>query len=454
MFSKIHLKLLVVLMALLSVFGAASAADSPQAGTWHTWVLQSGRQFRLPTPPDRAATAREIEQLIELAETRDDAALLQIAYWNAGPPSYRWNQIAMEELRLQAMPVNMAYRNLALVNVAIYDATVAAWDSKYTYYRARPSIINTNLTTVIPNPPSPSYPSEYAVTAGAASAVLSYLFPDKADYFEAKAQEAAHSRLVAGVEYPSDVEAGLQLGRQVAALVIEHAKVDGTSEPWTGSVPTEPGHWTGENPASPAAANWATWALTSPDEFRPAPPPAYDSAELAAEMQEVRDFARTPVTNSLAMFWEYGSGGRRIYWFWNDVANRLILQSGWNDDAPRAAQAYALLNTAGHDAGVACWDAKYTYWAVRPHQYDPEFKPLFAVPSHPAYPSAHSCFSSASAHVLAHLFPTDADEVFNLLNEASESRIWAGIHFRSDLVSGNEIGLNVAHAIISRTRGS
>lgn len=448
---KHSIKLLVLLILLSTVILApASAADSPQAGAWATWVLESGDQFRLDAPPDAAATADEIAELKDMVGARDEAALTQIAYWNTGPASYRWNQIGMEQLRLQAMPVNMAYRDLALLNVAIYDATVAAWDSKYTYNRPRPSVFDPSLTTVIANPASPSYPSEYAVTAGAASAVLGYLFPDKAQEFEAQAQAAMHSRLLAGVEYPSDVAAGLELGRQVAAQVIERAQTDGTSNQWTGSVPTEPGHWTGENPAAPAAATWTTWALTAPDEFRPAPPPAYDSAELAAEMQEVRDFARTPVTNSLALFWEFGSGGRRVYWFWNDIANRLILQSNWQDDAPRAAQAYALLNTAGHDAGVACWDAKYTYWAIRPHQLDAEFSPLFAVPGHPSYPSAHSCFSSSAAHVLAHLFPTDADEVFALADEASESRIWAGLHFRSDLEAGNQIGRDVANAVIER----
>jgi membrane-associated phospholipid phosphatase len=386
-----------------------------------------------------------------LSAGRDDATLAQIAYWNAGPPSYRWNQIAMEQLRLQAMPVNMAYRDLALVNVAIYDATVAAWDSKYAYNRPRPSEFDSSLTTVIPNPSSPSYPSEYAVTAGAASAVLGYLFPDKAQLFEDKAQEAVHSRLVAGVEYPSDVQAGLELGRQIAAQVIEYGKADGSDAQWTGSIPTEPGHWTGENPASPAAATWATWMLTSPDEFRPEPPPTFDSEQLAAEMQELRDFARTPVTNSIANFWEYGAGGRRVYWFWNDIANRLILQSDWKDNAPAAARAYALLNTAGNDAGVACWDAKYTYWAIRPHQFDPEFSPLFAVPGHPSYPSAHSCFSSSAANVLAYLFPADSDELRDLAREASESRIWAGLHFRSDLEAGIQIGRDVANAVIERS---
>lgn len=136
---------------------------------------------------------------------------------------------------------------------------------------------------MIPNPPSPSYPSEYAVTAGAASTVLAWLFPDKAQVFMDRAQEAVNSRLLAGVEYPSDVEAGLELGRQVAELVIEHGKADRSDAQWTGSVPTEAGKWTGENPIFPMGGTWQTWALESPDQFRPAPPPAYDSEELAAE---------------------------------------------------------------------------------------------------------------------------------------------------------------------------
>lgn len=431
--------------------GALTVQAGSDAGMWQTWVLESGDQFRLDAPPgDNAA---EIAQLKAMAAERDEDALLQIAYWNAGPPSYRWNQIAMNELLAVAMPGNMAYRDLALLNVAIYDATVAAWDSKYAYNRPRPSEVDSSLETVIPNPSSPSYPSEYAVTAGAASAVLGWLFPDKAQMFEDKVQEAVNSRLLAGVEYPSDVEAGLALGRQVAALIIERGKADGSDAQWEGSVPTEPGHWTGENPIFPMAGTWATWVLTSPDQFRPEPPPAYDSEQMAAEMGEVKAFERTPVTNAIASFWEAGSGGRRAYWFWNDIAARLILQSNWEDNAPMAARAYAILNIAGNDAGVACWDAKYAYWGIRPFQLDPEFKPLFTTPNHPAYPSAHTCLSTATAAVLAHLFPTDSAEVLALAKQASESRIWAGIHFRSDLVSGFAIGENVANVVIAHAMG-
>lgn len=459
LFSRHILKLLTIFLAVLSlgILGPAAASPSasgsaqvePEAGTWSTWVLSSGDQLRLSAPPDEAASADEIAQLKELAANRDDAALQQIAYWNSGAPAYRWNQLAMNAVLAQGLITSMAYRDLALLNAAIYDATVAAWDSKDAYQRSRPSEVDPTLTTVIPNPANPSYPSEYAVTAGAASAVLAYLFPDQAQFFQDKAQEAVHSRLLAGVEYPSDVEAGLRLGQQVAELVIERGKADGTDAQWDGTMPTEPGHWTGENPILPMTGTWKAWALTSNDQFRPPPPPAYDSEQEKTELAEVESFERTPVTNAIASFWESGAGGRRGHWFWNDVATRLILSSSWANDAPMAARAYALMNIAGYDAGVACWDAKYTYWAIRPFQLDPEFKPLFTTPNHPSYPSAHGCFSTATATVLASLFPADADEVLALAQEASESRIWAGIHFRSDIEAGVALGQQVAEAVLT-----
>jgi membrane-associated phospholipid phosphatase len=451
--------MMLVVMLSLGILGPALARPSPaaqvesDAGKWQTWVLESASQFRSAAPPDEAATTEEISQLMALVGKRDDAALQQIAYWNSGPAAYRWNQIATSIMVKRGVPANMAFRNLALLHVAIYDATVAAWDSKSTYNRPRPSTLDSALTTVIPNPSSPAYPSEYAVTAGAASAVLAWLFPDAAQSFQDQAQAAVNSRLLAGVEYPSDVAAGMKLGEQVAQLVIEHGKADGSDAKWEGSIPTEPGHWTGENPAFATQGAWTTWVLTSGDQFRPAPPPAYDSAQMATEMAEVKSFERTPASNALAMFWEFGAGGRRIYWFWNDVASRAMLEAGWNDNAPLAARAYALANIAADDAAIACFDAKYTYWAMRPFQLDPEFKPLFTTPNHPSYPSAHSCISTATATVLADLFPVDAAEVLALAQEAGEARIWGGIHFRTDVEVGTTLGENVAAAVLAHANG-
>jgi membrane-associated phospholipid phosphatase len=87
---------------------------------------------------------------------------------------------------------------------------------------------------------------------------------------------------------------------------------------------------------------------------------------------------------------------------------------------------------------------------MRPFQLDPEFTPLFNTPNHPGYPSAHSCISSAMAGVLTELFPVDAAEVLDLAQQATESRIWAGIHFRSDVEAGIALGENVADAVIAQ----
>jgi hypothetical protein len=65
------------------------------------------------------------------------------------------------------LPWNYAMRGFAVLHVAIYDAMVAAWDSKYAYNRKRPSEIYGSLATALPNPRSPSYPAEHAVAAGA-----------------------------------------------------------------------------------------------------------------------------------------------------------------------------------------------------------------------------------------------------------------------------------------------
>jgi membrane-associated phospholipid phosphatase len=424
----------------------------PQAGTWKTWVLASGSQLRLPAPPDRAATAAELKQLKDMAARRDAATLDQIAYCDTGAPSYRWNEIAVNECLQNNLAHNMAARHLALMHVAIYDALIAAWDSKYSHHRPRPSEVDPSLTTVIPHPPSPSYPSEYATVAGVASAVLAYVFPDRAQFFLDKAAEAGHSRLLAGVEYPSDVQAGLELGRKVAALVIARGQVDGLDAKWTGSVPTEQGKWTGTDPILPLGGTWKTWVLTAPDEFRPGPPPTYNSPQAAAELAEVVHFKRTPKHTADAFFWEYAVGGRRNYWFWNEVTGKKIFEYRLDSNPPRAARVYALASIASHDATVACWDAKYAYWAIRPFQLDPSFKPLFTTPNHPGYPSAHSCASSAPTTVLAYLFPRDAATLNAMADQAGESRIWAGIHFRSDVDAGLELGQKVARKIIEHAQ--
>src|SRR5262249_55237162 len=200
----------------------------PQAGRWKTWGFTSGSQFRVPAAPDGLAQEVETRNLITRASRRDATALGAISFWDSGPPGYRWNEIATNLLVKNNITGPRSARVLSLLNVAIYDATIAAWDSKYVYNRPRPSQVNSFIAPTIPVPNSPSYPSEHAAAAGAAAAVLGYLFPRDADYFTAQAQEAGLSRLWAGIHFRSDIEAGLEIGRAVAQKVIERAKDNGS----------------------------------------------------------------------------------------------------------------------------------------------------------------------------------------------------------------------------------
>lgn len=447
---------LLILGTTLALPGAGLAQPrqgaEPHPGSWPTWVLASASQFRLPPPPDAAATRAELGQLRAMAASRDAATLERVAWWNAAAPSYRWNEIALAEALRAGVPVNLASRHLAVLHTALADGMAAAWDSKRTHNRPRPGAADPALRPAIAVPASPSYPDEHAVAAGVAAAVLAEIFPRRAEEFARLAEEAGHLRLVAGIAHPSDVVAGAALGRQVAAAALERARRDGSEQRWTGTVPAAPGQWSGTNPALPQAAGWMPWLLSSAAEVRPPPPPAADSPERAAELAQLRSIERTPLSNARALFWEAAAGGLRSHEYWNTHLGRLLFEHGKATDAPRAARAYALLNVSMFDAGIACWDAKYAYWAARPAQLDAGVRPLFAAPNHPSYPSAHTCFSTAAAGVLGHLFPREARGMAALAREAGESRLWAGIHTASDVTAGEAIGRAVVERAVARDR--
>lgn len=424
---------------------ASSPLVEPDAGSWQTWVVIDITAVRPPAPPDQAATQAELAELKRLAAQPDAEAHEQVVYWDAGSPSYRWVEIALNQFKSKPMTNPRVARGMSMMNVAIYDALIAAWNAKYTYQRLRPSQVDPTLATWVAVPNSPAYPAEHAVVAGAAAAILGYVYPDDAPMFEAKAEEAAHSRVLAGVQYPSDVEAGLELGRQVAQLVIERANIDGSDATWDGTMPTEPGHWTGEKPVEPLAGSWKPWVLTAANEFRPPAPPAYDSPELAAELQETKSFTRTWQTNQKALYWQTFDS---IFTTWYDEAHRHIFEQHLDLNPPRVARIYATMSVAQHDAILACWDAKYTYWSIRPSQLNPELVTLFPTPSHPSYPSSHSCDSSAIAAALEYFFPADAQLIHAKADEAGMSRIWAGIHFRSDIEAGLALERAVAQKVI------
>jgi membrane-associated phospholipid phosphatase len=187
--------------------------------------------------------------------------------------------------------------------------------------------------------------------------------------------------------------------------------------------------------------------IASPDDYLSPPPPAYDSEQMQTELSEIKVITRTFPIVSRAMFW-HSFDGAHPYWY-RFIATRLFEQRQ-EDNAPYAALLNAATAVTHYDASVACFHTKYTYWQIRPPHLDSAVTPLFPVPNHPSYPAAHACFSLASAIVLGAFFPDDTEMLRGAAKEAGESRIWAGIHYRSDVDAGLALGEAVAQAVLAR----
>lgn len=437
-------------VTLLFVGGLAMAQTSatliePGAGAWKTWVISSGRDFRVPPPPDAAGSQAEIAWLKDYISQNAAQGATQIKHWDAGAPGYRWLDLMISRF-IANQPLPNPPRSMLYVSLAMYDATIAAWGSKYAYNRLRPSQVDASVPTALAVPRSPSYPSEHAATAAAAAAVLGYLYPAEAQSFELLAEEAGRSRLLAGLEYPSDYTAGLALGRRVAAEVTAKARADGSDAVWGGTVPTGPCMWTGTNPGNVTAVGWKTLLLTSANEFRPPAPPACTSAQVQAEVGAVLNYPRSFVSNYKAFYWQTPEGTQMWPYVW---AHRWLAEDKLDQNPPRAHRVYALLAASHWDTFIASQDGKFAYWYLRPHQLEPRIVPLFPVPNFPSYPSNHSSFSSSRAEILSYLFPTRAEVARSIGKEAGDSRIWAGIHYEMDNQSGVTLGKAVAQKFIT-----
>ena len=420
-------KCISIFVCLVLVGANLHAQLEPNAGNWKTWFIKSGKEYRLPAP---SSYKEEVAQVISKQQNLDSAALLQIIYWNAGSPGYRWQEI-MATL-WQTDISNKGALSHMLLGTSIYDATVAAWDTKYAFKRPRPFAADKKIKLYGPEPESPSYPCEYSVAAGAAVAIITHFYPNMADTVKKMAEQLIASRIAAGIAFPSDTRAGFDLGKTIALKEIENTKDLLTTAVWDKKMPEGPGVWTGKNPMMIIAGLNKPVVLESAKQFRPGPPP-----EFAKEMAELKSFKQT--FRSQANAWHYASQNTS-----SDILNKKMFEYNLNENAPRAARIYAITAVTFYDVVIALFDAKYAYWGIRPDQYDTTYKPLVPTPPFPGYPSGHAGMSGVTSELFSYFFPTDRAYFQRMAKDGAESRFQAGIHFRSDNEAGLDIGRKVA----------
>lgn len=210
-------------------------------------------------------------------------------------------------------------------------------------------------------------------------------------------------------------------------------------------------------PLEGLAPGWRPWV--APSAARHVPPVAArpGSAQHTTETQEVLDVAQalTPQQRERAYWWNLDAGSVTPAGVWL----RLALQMVMDEARPMPqGQRLAVLRevcVAMHDAFIACWSVKLRDWSERPitairRSLDAGFEPAVVTPGHPSYVSGHATVSAAAATVLAGHWPAQREALWAKAEEAAMSRLWGGIHFRSDNEEGLKLGRAVGQDVLAR----
>jgi hypothetical protein len=235
----------------------------PQWGFVEPFGMSSSSQFRPPGPHPLdsdlyAADYNEVKELgVATGSTRTEDQTQIALFWADGagtetPPGH-WNSIAQSIAAAQGNTLEENARLFALLNIAMADAAICAWDAKYTYHSWRPvtairagdtdgnpaTDADPTWSSFIVTPPFPSYISGHSTFSGAAATILARFygtddisFTTGSDFlpgvnrsfgsFSAAAAEAADSRLFGGIHFRADNEDGLTAGLSIGEWTNSH----------------------------------------------------------------------------------------------------------------------------------------------------------------------------------------------------------------------------------------
>ena len=393
-----------------------------------------------------------------------------------------WNETAMKAIVANGQNNIVSTRTLAMVQVAVHDA-LNAIDRRYDAYYFEG--------------PGDTAASPDAAVAAAAHTVLvgivgSYGSPAQKGATFALLDEA-YAVSIARVTDPPARNKGVAVGRAAGASILALRKDDGAFRDVPYTPGTGPGKWRPHPnpvPANPPVANpdlargylpssvpnWGgvtPFTLLSASQFWLPGPPALTSETYARDYNEVKNLGgkvstmRTDDQTQIARFWFEGPGA------WNTIARTVATTRRL--DATDSARVLALMNIAMADAFIAGFKIRYVYDSWRPVTAiregdsdgndrtvgDPAWDSHQNTPAVSDYPSTQSTFSAAAAVALARAIGTDEVD-FTITSgkpfegitrsftsfsraarESADSRVYAGIHFRSACEDGLALGRKV-----------
>ncbi|MEG2787798.1 MAG: vanadium-dependent haloperoxidase [Romboutsia sp.] len=154
------------------------------------------------------------------------------------------------------------------------------------------------------------------------------------------------------------------------------------------------------------------------------------------EVQEVQ-LNLTYCQENMATFWGTGVPVQQ----WTPIFLTLI--NTYSVTPPKSARILSCLQNVINDAFIITWNFKYSWDYPRPCQLNRNLDTFLSTPKFPTYPSGHSVVSGAIEVVLSYFFPKEASKIHTLAEDASISRLYGGIHFRSDLSQGLRLGRQI-----------
>ena len=379
----------------------------------------------------------------------------------------QWNQTLLVIVRTPGTQPATIHptRSFAIMHAAIYDA-VNAIEGTHQPYLVRLGASH--------------FASQEAAAAAAAHEVLVKLYPSSQATLDAQLQQAL-------AQLPNRGKTdGISIGNTVADWILALRNNDGSNAQ---PIPYVFGNASGDYqstppnfPKQPQFTHWSRvtpFALESASQFRPGGPPRLTGDRYSDAFDQVKLLGiagSTTATADQALTGRFWNGAIQNYW--NEIAQTASLAHALT--TAQNARLFALLNLSFADGVIAFYDAKYTYNFWRPvtairaaaadgnpdTEADPNWLPEVGnTTPDPSYPGAHAVISAAGAEVLISFFHTDHLE-FSVTSEvlpgversftsfpaaaeeATLSRIFAGVHFLFDLTTRQRLGSDIADFIV------